>query len=97
MQRFFGRKKPEVKGPSLDEASSKVNNSLWPLNFLSTSNHNHFQLDERVGSMDQKVKKIDAEIRPLQEQRKKMKPGPAKARIEVRFNFILKMCNFFDI
>lgn len=74
MKRIFGGSKPKVQGPTLDEATKNVKISSRNCCLL-------LQVDARVTNLDDKIRKLDAELVQYREQMKKMRPntGPYNA------------------
>jgi len=76
MKRLFGGGKPAVKGPTLTEATQKV--------------------DARADTMDQKIRKLDAQLVQCREQLKKLKPGPAQNGLKQKALRILKQKKMYE-
>lgn len=70
MKRIFGTSKPAPQGPSLDEAVQKV----LCFNFFPLIS---CQMDSRVASLDEKIRKLDAELNVYKEKMKKTREGTA--------------------
>lgn len=82
MRRLFGRAKEQPPAPTLEDASGNVRTYLLLVQIVS-----HLlllrrlprpQLDKRGSSIDERIKKLDDELRRHKEVIQKSRPGPAQ-------------------
>ncbi|RRT54272.1 hypothetical protein BHE74_00058286 [Ensete ventricosum] len=57
---------------------------------LCSTNNNFFQINKRGETVDEKIKKLDAELARYKEQIKKTRPGPAQEAVKARAMRVLK-------
>ena len=55
-----------------------------------------FQINKRGDSVDEKIKKLDAELSRYKEQIKKTRPGPAQEAVKARAMRVLKQKRMYD-
>ncbi|CAN1298181.1 Vacuolar protein sorting-associated protein 60.2 [Linum perenne] len=82
MQRIFGSKKNKDPPPSVSDASDRVL-SLFPIN-------------KRGDTVEEKIKKLDAELNKYKEQIKKTRPGPAQEAVKARAMRVLKQKRMYE-
>lgn len=90
MNRLFGKAKPKEPGPSINDCIAGVSRPRkYPGNPLNKPIY-HFQVDSRAEGIEQKVAKLDAELRKYKEQMSKMREGPGKNAVKAKAMRVLK-------
>lgn len=94
MNRIFGRGKPKTPGPSITDCISTVGSKIYINTFRSiddsSSNFLYLQVDSRADNIEQKVQKLDQELRKYKDQMGKMREGPAKNSVKQKAMRVLK-------
>ncbi|CAN1258482.1 Vacuolar protein sorting-associated protein 60.2 [Linum perenne] len=82
MQRIFGSKKNKDPPPSITDATDK--------------NVYVSQISKRGDTVEEKIKRLDAELSRYKEQIKKTRPGPAQEAIKARAMRVLKQKRMYE-
>jgi charged multivesicular body protein 5 len=100
MKKIFGAKKNKDPPPSIQDATDRVCQSNPLLNCvlcfsflrqgLISSLAPPDQISKRGDTVDEKIKKLDAELARYKEQIKKTRPGPAQEAVKARAMRVLK-------
>ena len=102
MKKIFGAKKSQDPPPSIQDATDRVSAHLPVPPYLSSSSSSRFlisashgglrglQIYKRGDTVDEKIKKLDAELARYKEQIKKTRPGPAQEAVKARAMRVLK-------
>ncbi|KAL5994909.1 hypothetical protein ACLOJK_024966 [Asimina triloba] len=95
MRRVFGAKKEKEPPPSIQDASDRFSYCILSEGFglcfcrvaqFAASN----AINKRGGTVDEKIKTLDAELTRYKEQIKKTRPGPAQEAVKARAMRVLK-------
>lgn len=103
MKKIFGAKKNQEPPPSIQDATDRVSFCLSCFDSIfnsilfnsstkqsNESNQTNPQISKRGDSVDDKIKKLDAELARYKDQIKKTRPGPAQEAIKARAMRVLK-------
>lgn len=74
----------------MSDMITKVQPRLWLSNFISYKLTRIIQVDERGDSIENKIGKLDAELKKYRDQMAKMREGPAKNTIKQKALRVLK-------
>lgn len=89
MNRLFGRGKPKEPGPSLNDCIAGVSVEIMEKTKQITIYYTQ-QVDARATNIEEKISKLDAELRKYREQMSKMREGPAKNSVKQKALRVLK-------
>ncbi|GFP88842.1 charged multivesicular body protein 5 [Phtheirospermum japonicum] len=93
MKRVFGLKKDKEPSPSIQDTSDRVVSELLQ-NFLRCVFA--LQITKRGDNVEEKIKKLDAELARYKEQIKKTRPGPAQEAVKARAMRVLKQKRTYE-
>lgn len=94
MNRIFGKAKEKAPPPNLTDVISGVSVKLFEYlsNFELTDAilMTHPQVDGRADNIEQKINKLDVELKKYKDQMLKMREGPAKNAVKQKALRVLK-------